>query len=419
MDYRQLNSVTVKNKHPMPIVDELLDELAGASMFTKLDFRSGYHQIYMAEGHEENTTFCTHNGLFEFLVMPFELTNAPATSQSFMNVIFAELLRKGVLVFVDDILIYSKTLEDHVKLLRQVFEILDKHQFFVKRSKCTFAKPSIEYLGHVISAHGVATDPSKIIAVQQWPAPKSVKDLRGFLGLTGYYRKFIQHYGLISQPLTQLLKKGVPFSWSPISQLAFQTLKQKLVQAPVLALPDFSKGFVLETDASDFGIGAVLMQDSHPIAYLSKALDSRNQALLVYEKECMTILMAVDKWRSYLQHHQFIIKTDHKSLLYLTKQRVTSKLQHKAMMRLMDLNFTIQYKQGVTNSAADALSRCSDHQTVSAISECVPSWLQKLTLGYKEDPETKQLLMELSISSENQKGFTLQEGIIDLRAECG
>lgn len=205
--------------------------------------------------------------------MPFGLTNAPATFQAAMNVLFTPLIRKCVLVFMDDILIYSQTLEQHQKHLAEVFNILQQNNLYIKKSKCSFAQSSLEYLGHIISASGVATYPSKIQAVKDWPIPTTVKQLRGFLGLSGYYRKLICNYGSISKPLTELLKNS-SFVWSPSVQQAFLALKEALINAPVLALPDFSKAFSLETDASDVGIGAVLPQFGHPIAYLSKALGS-------------------------------------------------------------------------------------------------------------------------------------------------
>jgi hypothetical protein len=196
---------------------------------------------------------------------------------------------------------------------------------------------------------------------------------------------------------------------------AFNILKQKLVQALVLAVPDFEKPFILETDASDLGVGAVLMQDNHPIAYLSKHLCPRNQTLSVYENECLAILMAVERWRPYLQHRQFLIRTDHKSLLHLTEQRVTSRLQHKALVKLMDLNYQIQYKKGINNAVADALSRCEHENEVNAISECVPAWITKLQEGYVDNPKDKQLFTELSISAADQKGFTLEDGVIKFK----
>jgi hypothetical protein len=217
VDYRRLNAITVKDKHPLPVVVELLDELNGAKWFTKLDCRSGYHQIRVALGDEAKTAFKTHSGLYEFKVMPFGLTNAPATFQGAMNSLFARLLRRGVLVFMDDILVYSSSLQEHVQLLQQVMQILQDNHFLLKMSKCEFAKRELEYLGHTISAKGIHTEPSKVQAVLDWPVPQSLKALRGFLGLTGYYRRFIKHYGLISKPLTQLLKKGVQFQWTSIT----------------------------------------------------------------------------------------------------------------------------------------------------------------------------------------------------------
>lgn len=372
VDYRALNNITVKNKYPMPVVDELLDELAGAKWFTKLDLRSGYHQIRLQQEDEHKTAFRTHQGLYEFKVMPFGPTNAPATFQGLMNTIFSDMIRKFVLIFVDDILIYSSTLEEHVTHLRLVLTRLQAHQLYIKLSKCSFAKQQLDYLGHIIGTNGVATDPSKVKAVQEWPVPRNLRQFRGFLGLAGYYRKFIRHYGILAKPLTELLKKDVPFQWSISEQHAFDQIKQLLVQAPVLALPDFSKEFVVETDASGSGIGAVLMQGDHPLAFISKSLCPRSQAMSTYEKECTAVLLAVEKWRQYLQHAPFTIFTDHRSLTHLDEQRLTTSMQQKAFIKLMGMQYKIKYKKGEENRAADALSRKEDSEDLQAITLSQP-----------------------------------------------
>jgi hypothetical protein len=216
----------------------------------------------------------------------------------------------------------------------------------VKLSKCAFAQEQVHYLGHVISAAGVATDPAKVQSVDSWPVPQNLKELRGFLGLTGYYRKFIKHYAVISQPLTQLLRKGVLFLWTGDAEAAFQALKQALITAPVLALPSFTEQFVIETDACDVGIGAVLSQSGHPLAYVSRALGPRNRGLSVYEKEYLAILLAVQQWRPYLQIGEFLIRTDHKSLSHLTDQRLHTDWQQKVLTKLMGLQYKILYKKG-------------------------------------------------------------------------
>lgn len=391
VDYRRLNTITIKNKFPLPIIDELLDELAGAAFFSKIDLRAGYHQIRMREGDEEKTAFKTHHGHFQFRVMPFGVTNGPPTFQCLINSIFYGPNRKFVISFLDDILVFSCSLQEHVEHLRTVFSILRQHQLYAKESKCSFAQPRIEYLGHVISKEGVATDPSKTSAMREWPTPTNATELRGFLGLAGYYRKFVPRYGIIAKPLTQLLtKKG--FMWSTQAQAAFDLLKDAMVNTPVLALPDFSRPFCIETDACDTGVGAVLVQDAHPVAYLSKALGVRNQRLSIYEKEFLAVIMAVEKWRHYLQRAPFVIITDHKSLCSLGDQQLDTELQRKAMSKLVGLQFSFKYRRGVENGAADALSRVGHLLALDALSTCQPQWLQEVANSYETDADAQDLL---------------------------
>ena len=229
----------------------------------------------------------------------------------------------------------------------------------------------MEYLGHVISGRGVSTAGDKIEAMLKWHVPQSVTDVRAFLGLTGYYRRFVKGYGCIAKPLTQLLQKKL-FQWSSEAQMAFEALKKAMVSTPVLALPDFKESFVVETDASDIGIGAVLMQKDRPIAFLSKALGDSHKHKSIYEKEFLALIMAVEKWRQYLQRQEFIIRTDHQSLAYLTEQNLHSELQRKAMTRLMGLQFKVVYRKGKENSAADALSRVGHMMAIQAVSSVQP-----------------------------------------------
>lgn len=312
----------------MPLIDEILDELAGTRYFTSLDMTAGYHQIRMGKSDEYKTAFKIHHGHYQFRVMPFGLTNAPASFQCAMNSILAPFLRKFSMVFIDNILVYSPSLEAHADHLRQVFLKLREHKFYLKRSKCTFAKTELAYLGHVISQEGVATDPSKTAAMVKWPQPTNVTELRGFLGLTGYYRKFVKHYGIIAKPLTKLLKLK-HFQWNSDAETTFDRLKAAVTSTPVLALPRFDLPFLVETDACDSGMGAVLMQQDRPVAFISKAFSEKNKHLSIYEKEFLALILAVDKWRPYLQRSEFIIRTDHKSLTFLDDQQLQSDLQKK------------------------------------------------------------------------------------------
>ncbi|XP_010424225.1 PREDICTED: uncharacterized protein LOC104709283 [Camelina sativa] len=281
-----LNELTIKDRFPIPLIEDLLDELGGSSIYSKIDLRAGYHQVRMDLDDVHKTAFKTHSGHYEYLVMPFGLTNAPATFQSLMNTVFRKYLRKFVLIFFDDILIYSATKEEHAEHLQAFFQLMEENQLFAKRSKCSFVADKVEYLGHYIEGRGVSTDPSKIAAVADWPIPGSLKQLRGFLGLAGYYRRFIQNFGTIARPLTALTKKDA-FVWSDEAQQAFNELKKALCEAPVLALPRFDKPFLVETDESSQGIGAVLMQEGHPLAYISRHLKGKQLLLSIYEKELM------------------------------------------------------------------------------------------------------------------------------------
>jgi hypothetical protein len=291
--FRALNKLTIKDKFPIPVIDDLLDELSGAQFFTKLDIRLGYHQIRMKEADIPKTAFRTHEGHYEFLVMPFGLCNAPSTFQSLMNHVFRPFLRHFVLVFFDDILIYSKTWTYHLTHVDRVFHLLSQHQLFLKHSKCSFGASEVEYLGHLVGKDGVRVDSKNIEAMQDWLHPKNLKILCGFLGLTGYYHKFVKNYGKIAAPLNALLKKN-SFTWTLAAAQAFQTLKMAMCTTSVLALPDFTKTFVLECDASKKGISAILMQEGLPLAFTNKQLSERNLGKPIYEKEMLAILHAVD-----------------------------------------------------------------------------------------------------------------------------
>jgi len=269
-DYRDLNNVTIKDSFPMPTVDEL----HGAQYFSKLDLRSGYHQILIKPEDRYKTAFRTHHGHYEWLVMPFGLSNAPATFQSLMNDIFHAALRIFMLVFFDDILVYSPSWHCHLKHLEWVLQVLEQHELFAKLSKCSFGQREVDYLGHIVSGSGVYMHAGKIKDVMEWPKLVNVKQLRGFLGLTGYYRRFIKSYAQIAGPLTDLLRKDA-FEWNQEAETSFQNLKQAITTAPVLSLPDYSKPFTLETDASGIGVGVVLGQKRPSNCLLLKEIISQ------------------------------------------------------------------------------------------------------------------------------------------------
>ncbi|KAJ3704209.1 hypothetical protein LUZ61_007914 [Rhynchospora tenuis] len=416
IDYRQLNACTIKNRYPIPIIEDLLDELKGAKIFSKVDLRSGYHQIRMNLADMQKIAFRTHKGHYKYKVMPFRLTNAPATFQALMNQVFKPFLRRFVLVFFDDILIYSSDLETHKQHLSMVLELLRENQLFAKRSKCEFGMKKIEYLGHVISEEGVATDIKKVEAMQKGPTPKTVSELRGFLGLTGYYRRFIKNYGVISKPLTDQLKKN-SFNWNGVAQEAFENLKIAMTSASMLAMPDFSKPFIVETDASDKGVGVVLMQGKKPVAFLSKSLGMKAKGLSTYEKEFIALLTAVQKWRHYLSGLPFIIRTDQISLKYLLEQRLTHAIQQKGLCKLLGLDYKVEYKKGKLNKVADALSRVEkpveeDIGELNAVSELVPEWVKEITLSYEGDEWVNGIKEKLQKGELDVEKYTMHQGVI-------
>jgi hypothetical protein len=321
IDYRELNKITVKNKYPLPRIDDLFDQLQGAQIFSKIDLRSGYHQLKIRREDIPKTAFRTRYGHYEFLVMPFGLANAPAAFMDLMNRVFREFLDQFVVVFIDDILIYSKNLEEHEDHLRIVLQKLRDEQLYAKFSKCEFWLEKISFLGHVISKEGISVDPKKVEAVVDWERPTNVHEIRSFLGLAGYYRRFVEGFSKLSGPLTALTKKNARFEWTEECEHSFQELKQRLVTAPILTLPSGSDGFVIYSDASRKGLGCVLMQNGKVIAYASRQLKNHELNYPTHDLELAAIVFALKIWRHYLYGEKCEIFTDHKSLKYLFTQK--------------------------------------------------------------------------------------------------
>lgn len=367
IDYRKLNEVTIGDSFPLPRIEEILDQLGHSIYFTTLDLASGFHQVPMKKEDRAKTAFTTPLGHYEYTRMPFGLRNAPATFQRLMNSVLSGLQGLQCFVYLDDIVIYASSLQQHSSKLKNVFDRLRANNLKLQPDKCEFMRREVSYLGHVISDKGVQPNPIKIKAIHDFPTPKNPKTIKTFLGLVGYYRKFINDFAKIAKPLTLLLKKDVPFIWSKEQEESFATFKNILMSEPLLQYPDFTKEFVLTTDASNFAIGSVLSQGEIgkdlPIAYASRTLNGAEQNYSTTEKELLAIVWSVNHFRPYLYGTTFTIVTDHKPLTWLFNCKDPGSRLVRWRLKLSEYNYKIIYKPGKINSNADALSRAFPEDT--------------------------------------------------------
>ena len=366
VDYRGLNEGTLKNRYPLPLLRETLMRLQKAKWFTTLDVRGAYNLIRMAEGEEWKTAFRTRYGLFESLVMPFGLTNAPADFQHFINDVLRPFLDVFCTAYLDDILVYSESLEQHKQHVRMILEALTKAGLHLKPEKCHFHKKQVKYLGFIITTEGVTVDPAKIATIMEWPAPENVKDVRSFLGFACFYRRFVQGYSQIVAPMTNLTRKDTPFVWSADCQQAFATLKSAFTSAPILRHFDFEKEIIVETDASDYVSAGVLSQKDdegvlHPVAFYSKKHSPAECNYEIYDKELMAIIRAFEEWRPELEgaKHPIQVLSDHRNLEYFMSTKLLNRRQTRWAEFLSRFNFNIVYRPGKAGGKPDALTRRS------------------------------------------------------------
>ncbi|WVZ80963.1 hypothetical protein U9M48_028396 [Paspalum notatum var. saurae] len=363
----------------------------------------GYHQMKIRPSDIPKTAFITRFGLYEYTVMSFGLTNAPAYFMNLMNKVFMEYLDKFVVVFIDDILIYSKTEEEHEEHLRLVLQKLREHKLYAKLSKCEFWLDQVPFLGHIVSKGGIMVDPSKISSVMDWKVSEVVKEVRGFLGLAGYYRRFIESFFRIAKPMTSLLEKGVPFIWTKERQAAFDELKKRLTTAPVLTLPDLTKSFTMYCDASNEGLGCVLMQEGKVIAYASRQLRKHEVNYPTHDLELAAIVHALKIWRHYLFGNRCEIYTDHKSLEYIFTQNELNMRQRRWLELIKDYDLEIHYHPGKANVVADALSRKRFmHHTTVATFEAEPTLDQEIRKHQKTDEKIQEIQEQIKVDKAPQ-----------------
>jgi len=367
VNWRGLNTITKKDRYPLPLIPNLLDRLRNSNVFTKIDLRGAYNLVRIAPGDEWKTAFRTRYGSFDFLVMHFGLTNAPATFQRFMNTVFADVLDKYVVVYLDDILIFSKNPEEHQENVRDVLARLRKHHLFAKPEKCEFAVNTTEFLGFVVSPSGISMAQSKVDSILKWPAPKTVKQVQSFLGFANFYRRFIFNYSDIVIPLTRLTRKGASWDWSNKADAAFRSLKQSFTEAPVLTHWSPDNPMLVETDASDYALAGIISAitpdgEIHPIAFHSRTFTETECNYDTHDKELLAIFESFKVWRHYLEgsQHRIDVVTDHKNLEYFSTTKMLTRRQACWSEYLSTFNLTIRFRPGKLGGKPDALTRRPD-----------------------------------------------------------
>jgi hypothetical protein len=396
----------MKNKYLLPRIKDLFDQMRGARVFSKIDLRSGYHQMKIRPSDIPKTTFSTRYGLYEFMVMSFGLTNAPAYFMNLMYKVFMEYLDRFVVVFIDDILIYSKSDSDHEEHLRLVLQNLRDNQLYAKYSKCEFWIDEVSFLGHIISNGGISVDPAKVKEIVEWSIPSIVTEVRSFLGLAGYYWRSIEGFSKIGKPMTSLLEKGREFKWDSKCQDSFDQLKMVLMSPRVLVMLDLQKGFDIYCDACSQGLGCVLMQEGHVIAYTSRQLRKHELNYPTHDLELAAVVHALKIWRYYIMGTKCQVYTDHKSLKYIFTQKDLNLRQHRWLELIKDYELEIHYHPGKANLVADALSR-KDHVhsvMVAQIPDEIVEDFRRLNLGIVAHTEGVTIDVEPTLEQEICKG---------------